>query len=128
MADFLKEKQVTIRINRWNNTIVETKKCLDSQVAELEKAPYLGEAFYLKNFETIASLNAFQEGRFQIQDVSSMMVAETDAPKKDSYIIDVRAAPGGKSVLLAEKLVGTGMVEARDLTEYKTDLIRQIIA
>lgn len=58
MADFLKEKQVTIRINRWNNTIEETKKSLESQGAELEKAPYLGEAFYLKNFETIASLNA----------------------------------------------------------------------
>ena len=128
MADFLKEKQVTIRINRWNNTIEETKKSLESQGAELEKAPYLGEAFYLKNFETIASLNAFQEGRFQIQDVSSMMVAETVAPKKDSYIIDVCAAPGGKSVHLAEKLGGTGMVEARDLTEYKTDLIRQNIA
>ena len=62
------------------------------------------------------------------QDVSSMMVAETVAPKKDSYIIDVCAAPGGKSVHLAEKLGGTGMVEARDLTEYKTDLIRQNIA
>ncbi len=48
MADFLKEKQVTIRINRWNNTIEETKKSLESQGAELEKAPYLGEAFYLK--------------------------------------------------------------------------------
>ena len=57
-----------------------------------------------------------------------MMVAETVAPKKDSYIIDVCAAPGGKSVHLAEKLGGTGMVEARDLTEYKTDLIRQNIA
>ena len=57
-----------------------------------------------------------------------MMGAETVAPKKDSYIIDVCAAPGGKSVHLAEKLGGTGMVEARDLTEYKTDLIRQNIA
>lgn len=37
MADFLKEKQVTIRINRWNNTIEETKKSLESQGAELEK-------------------------------------------------------------------------------------------
>ena len=55
-------------------------------------------------------------------------MAETVAPKKDSYIIDVCAAPGGKSVHLAEKLGGTGMVEARDLTEYKTDLIRQNIA
>ena len=42
-------------------------------------------------------------------------------------VLDVCAAPGGKSTHLAEKLGGTGMVEARDLTEYKVDLIRQNI-
>ena len=91
MADFLKEKQVTIRINRWNNTIEETKKSLESQGAELEKAPYLGEAFYLKNFETL----------------------------------DLCAAPGGKSLHAADKMRNQGCVEARDLTEYKVDLIRE---
>ena len=125
MADFLKEKQVTIRINRWNNTIEETKKSLESQGAELEKAPYLGEAFYLKNFETIASLNAFQEGRFQIQDVSSMMAAHLADPKPGDQVLDLCAAPGGKSLHAADKMRNQGCVEARDLTEYKVDLIRE---
>ena len=127
MADFLKEKQVTIRINRWNNTIEETKKSLESQGAELEKAPYLGEAFYLKNFETIASLNAFQEGRFQIQDVSSMMAAHLADPKPGDQVLDLCAAPGGKSMNVALKLTD-GSVEARDLTPLKTQLIRENIA
>ena len=125
LADFLKEKQVTIRINRWNNTIEETKKSLESQGAELEKAPYLGEAFYLKNFETIASLNAFQEGRFQIQDVSSMMAAHLADPKPGDQVLDLCAAPGGKSLHAADKMRNQGCVEARDLTEYKVDLIRE---
>lgn len=56
-----------------------------------------------------------------------MMVAETAAPQKGAYIIDVCAAPGGKSTHLAEKLDGTGMVEARDLTEYKVSLIEENI-
>lgn len=125
MADFLKEKQVMIRINRWNNTIEETKKSLEGQGAELEKAPYLGEAFYLKNFETIASLNAFQEGRFQIQDVSSMMAAHLADPKPGDQVLDLCAAPGGKSLHAADKMRNQGCVEARDLTEYKVDLIRE---
>ena len=125
MADFLKEKQVTIRINRWNNTIEETKKSLESQGAELEKAPYLGEAFYLKNFEMIASLNAFQEGRFQIQDVSSMMAAHLADPAPGDQVLDLCAAPGGKSLHAADKMRNQGCVEARDLTEYKVDLIRE---
>ena len=127
MADFLKEKQVTIRINRWNNTIEETKKSLESQGAELEKAPYLGEAFYLKNFETIASLNAFQEGRFQIQDVSSMMASHLADPKPGDQVLDLCAAPGGKSTHIAELLQGSGHVFARDLTDNKVDMIEENI-
>ena len=57
-----------------------------------------------------------------------MMVAEWAAPKQGDYIIDVCAAPGGKSTHIAEKLSGTGMVEARDLTEYKIGLIEENIA
>ena len=125
MADFLKEKQVMIRINRWNNTIEETKKSLESQGQSWKKAPYLGEAFYLKNFETIASLNAFQEGRFQIQDVSSMMAAHLADPKPGDQVLDLCAAPGGKSLHAADKMRNQGCVEARDLTEYKVDLIRE---
>ncbi len=62
---------------------------------------------------------------FQVQDVSSMMVVEMAAPMEGSQCIDVCAAPGGKSIHLAEKLHGTGCVEARDLTDYKTGLIEE---
>ena len=63
-----------------------------------------------------------------MQDVSSMMVAETVAPKKDSYIIDVLCSTWRKERPSGRKLGKLSMVEARDLTEYKTDLIRQNIA
>lgn len=56
-----------------------------------------------------------------------MQVAEWAAPEKGDYIIDVCAAPGGKALHLADKLQETGCVEARDLTEYKVDLIRDNI-
>ena len=56
-----------------------------------------------------------------------MQVAEWADPKAGDVIIDVCAAPGGKSIHLAEKLDGTGMVEARDLTEYKVELLQENI-
>ena len=52
-----------------------------------------------------------------------MLVAHIANPKDGDYVIDVCAAPGGKSLHMAELLHQSGHVEARDLTEYKVNLI-----
>ena len=57
-----------------------------------------------------------------------MLAVLKAAPRRGDYCIDVCAAPGGKSLHLADLLDGTGMVEARDLTEYKVQLIEENIA
>ena len=56
-----------------------------------------------------------------------MLVAEVAAPKWGDYCIDVCAAPGGKSLHLADKLEGSGFVEARDITESKVKLMQDNI-
>lgn len=80
-------------------------------------------ALALGDYDHLRMLRAFREGFFQVQDVSSMKAALMAAPKSGDYCIDVCAAPGGKSLHLADLLAGTGMVEARDLTDRKTALI-----
>ena len=130
---FLQEAPVTIRTNLLKITPEALEMRLKEEGVTTEKIvcadmPELNYAFMISGFDHLNALESFREGLFYVQDVSSMMVAETVDPVKDSYIMDVCAAPGGKSVHLAEKLGGTGMVEARDLTDYKTDLIRQNIA
>ncbi len=82
-------------------------------------------ALLLSGIDYLGDFPSFQRGEFYIQDVSSMLAAETAEPKKGDYCIDVCAAPGGKSTHLAELLDGTGMVEARDLTEYKVGLMEE---
>ena len=56
-----------------------------------------------------------------------MLVAEIAAPQRGDQVIDVCAAPGGKSMHIADLLDGSGMVAARDLTEYKVGLIEENI-
>ena len=56
------------------------------------------------------------------------MVAEQAGIKEGDYILDVCAAPGGKALHAAQIMNGTGMVEARDLTEMKVELIRENIS
>ena len=124
---FLTERPITIRTNLTKTTPEALKERLIAEGVEVNEVPELDYAFEISGFDYLQLLDSFAEGLFYVQDISSMMVAEKTAPKKDSYIIDVCAAPGGKSSHLAEKLAGTGMVEARDLTEYKVSLIEENI-
>lgn len=124
---FLKERPITIRTNLLRIQPEELKEKLEAEGVTAVAVPEVSYAFEISGFDYLNSLESFEEGLFYVQDISSMMVAEKAAPEKGSYIIDVCAAPGGKSSHLAEKLEGTGTVEARDLTEYKVSLIEENI-
>ena len=56
-----------------------------------------------------------------------MLAVELAAPKAGDQVIDVCAAPGGKSVYAARMIGADGHVEARDLTEYKVEMIEDNI-
>ena len=124
---FLVERPITIRTNLMRIRPEELKAKLEAEGVTVNEVPALSYAFEIKGFDYLQSLESFEEGLFYVQDISSMMVAELAAPEQNSYIIDVCAAPGGKSSHLAEKMLGTGTVEARDLTEYKVSLIEENI-
>lgn len=127
---FLQEAPVTIRTNLSKTTPEALKERLEKEGVVAEKVqipeyPQLDYAFTIAGYDYLNALGSFQEGLFYVQDISSMMVAEYAAPKEGDVVIDVCAAPGGKSLHIAEKLHGTGQVQARDLTEYKVGLIEQ---
>lgn len=127
LENFLEEKETAVRCNLQSCTPQELKEVLEKEGVKVRQDIYLDYAFHIKGYNYLYALESFQKGRFQVQDVSSMLTAEIASPKEGDFIIDVCAAPGGKSLHLAEKLKGTGFVEARDLTEYKISLIQENI-
>ena len=124
---FLQERPITIRTNLTKTTPESLKQRLETEGVTVKTVEKLAYAFEISGYDYLNALESFAEGLFYVQDISSMMVAEIADPAKDSYVIDVCAAPGGKSSHVAEKMEGTGMVEARDLTEYKVSLIEENI-
>ncbi|MGI6069906.1 MAG: 16S rRNA (cytosine(967)-C(5))-methyltransferase RsmB [Blautia sp.] len=127
LESFLEEKPTTIRCRLYRTSMEETLQSLRDQGVTVEKAPYLDYAYYISGYNHILTLDAFREGKIQVQDVSSMLVAEAASPRRSSYVIDLCAAPGGKSLHIADKMEGYGTVDARDLTEAKVELIRENI-
>ncbi len=123
LEDFLKEKPVCVRMDEAKISKEELLKVLAGEGVTVSEEKELPEALYLSGYDFLAGLPSFQTGFYQVQDISSMHVARWAAPKEGDYIIDVCAAPGGKAIHMAELLNGTGHVEARDLSDYKVNLI-----
>ena len=117
----------TIRVNQSRISTEECAKLLKKEGVHVEKAPYVEYALEVSGYDSLGFLDSFAEGYFQVQDVSSMLVGLAADPKEGNHIIDVCAAPGGKSIHAADLLKGTGSVEARDLTDYKVSLIQENI-
>ena len=62
-----------------------------------------------------AEAPGFAEGHFTVQDETSMKVAPLLAPRPGERVLDLAAAPGGKTTHLAELMDGRGLVVAVDL-------------
>ena len=125
---FLAERPTTIRCNLSQISREKLAEELKKEGVKVRLCDTVDSALFISGYDYLGASESFRTGHFQVQDISSMEVAEWADPKEDEYIIDVCAAPGGKSLHLADKLAGKGHVEARDLTPYKVDLIRDNIA
>ncbi len=76
------------------------------------------------NVGAISSLDIYSEGLFHIQDISSQICCEILSPKPNETVLDVCAAPGGKSFTLAEIMNNQGKIIACDLYKQRVKLIK----
>ena len=125
--EFLKEKPVTVRFDPDKISREELVGILKEEGVCASEDTALPCALHLSGLDYLMKLPSFRKGYYQVQDISSMQVAGWADVKAGDYIIDVCAAPGGKAIHLAEALRGTGHVEARDLTDYKVQIMQDNI-
>lgn len=135
LQGLLEERPVCIRIRNG-------RSCPDGLPAKPH--PYLPYACVLGKTEGIASLPGFAAGDFTVQDVSSMLAveaagirelaaerqrqaAQNETAENPLQILDICAAPGGKTMLAAELAGAWGEVEARDVSEQKAEKILENI-
>lgn len=93
---------------------------IEMQGAALTESRYLPYIYTAENIENISELPGFSEGLFTVQDVSSALSVEAAGITRDDFVMDICAAPGGKTVLAAEK---AGEVLSRDISADKLELI-----
>lgn len=130
LQGMLKKRELYVRIQR---NYLEEKSFADicmewkQQGIEYKQSSLLKDAYSLKNTKNLGQLADFINGKYTVQNISSMLVCTVADIKKDMLVLDVCAAPGGKAIHAADLMSGTGHVLARDLTQYKVELIRENI-
>lgn len=124
----LLERPTCVRCNLAKDSAEHIITSLNSQGVHAEPIPGFEDILYISGYDYLDGLDAFAQGLIQVQDVSSSLVGRAADPKAGDFVLDVCAAPGGKSLHMADLLKGTGMVEARDLTYQKAALIEENIS
>lgn len=115
---------LSTRVNTLKTDINGLKQALINENVEVEDGLYFDDAVLIKPNESISNLESFKGGLFQIQDESSMLAGEIADPLPGHIVIDVCAAPGGKSTHLAQIMKNQGKIISRDIHQHKIDLIR----
>jgi len=71
------------------------------------------------------NLESFKEGLYHIMDINAMKAVDLIAPQPGDYMLDLCAAPGGKSFYAAAFMKNQGKILSLDIHEHKLDLIKE---
>lgn len=120
------DNETVVRFNLVKDIPKHIIKLLESENCNVRRLEGSEGAYAISGFEKLTSLTAFKKGLIIMQDISSMMSVELAAAGNpvNEITIDVCAAPGGKSLYMAEKYPDATII-SRDLTKYKIGLIEE---
>ena len=125
MAGLNETPKVTVRVNESKGEYDEVFENLEEMGYKIEEGYACPEAIKIEGGKGVESNELFKEGLITVQDESAMLVAPLLEINKGEKILDLCAAPGGKTTHIAELLDNTGEVLAFDLHENKLSLIEE---
>jgi 16S rRNA (cytosine967-C5)-methyltransferase len=115
------------RVNRIRTSPAEllarwTSEGVSAVPFEVPWAP-AGTLFELESHPALEGLPSFLEGGFYVQDPSTLLAVDALSVEPGLRVLDLCAAPGGKSSRIAELLAGSGELVATDSSVERRDLI-----
>ncbi|HED07578.1 MAG TPA: 16S rRNA (cytosine(967)-C(5))-methyltransferase RsmB [Ignavibacteria bacterium] len=116
---------LTLKVNALKVDQDEFKELLKSVNLDFSQGKYLSEFFKLKNLSNITSWECFKKGFFNIQDESAGLACRLLDVEPGMRVLDLCAAPGGKSAYLAGLMHNKGEIVAIDRYESRLKMLRK---
>ncbi len=121
------EKKTYIRCNTLKTSVENIISILEKEDVRVNKVAGIPYALEIEDYDHITALKSFNDGLYQIQDISSIMAGYLTGFNEGDTVIDVCAAPGGKSINAGISVGKSGKVYSRDVSDYKAGLIEDNI-
>ncbi len=116
---------LTVQVNTLRTTAAALTARLADAGVTAAAHPWVPDCLELTGSGDLTELDAFREGLFFVQDPAAKLVSLIAAPQKGGRVIDVCAAPGGKSFGAAVAMGDEGEILACDLHENKLKRIKE---
>lgn len=116
---------VYIRVNSLASDTLTVKERLEKEGFEVKGSEDLPFALKIEKGGNPALSKSYEEGLFHVQDLSSQICCELTKARRDSRILDVCAAPGGKSFTMAQMAENTGEIISCDIYPHRLKLIEE---
>ena len=118
---------VTLRANLARNSVAELQEVLAAQGVRTSTTKLAPHGLVVVDGD-LPSAPAAGEGRFLLQEEASQLIVELANPAEKSRVLDLCAAPGGKTVGLAERAGPGSLVVACDYRPGRIALLERFLA
>ncbi|MCK4510171.1 16S rRNA (cytosine(967)-C(5))-methyltransferase RsmB [bacterium] len=119
--------RLVVRTNALSVTREGLASALDGEGVVTRPGRYFDECLELEGAGDITRLTAFTAGLMQVQDEGTLAAVKLLDPKPGERVIDVCAAPGGKTTYIAELMRGKGRVLAFEISRRRAEMLRSNI-
>lgn len=113
---------------RANNTLIsagELADALSENGIKTVLSDYDKNCLIVDNLGSIENNTLFDKGYFHVQDLSSQLCCKALEPSEGELVLDICAAPGGKTFTIAEMMNDNGSIFSCDLHAKRVSLIKK---
>ena len=124
--NLLKPKKVTLRVNTIKSNVDEIKEALIAENISFKNLRWYNDAFIIENAkeDILKELEIYKQGKIYLQNLSSMLPPIVLNPKPQENILDMAAAPGGKTTQLAALSQNKAYITASERNKIRGEKLK----